>query len=269
MAEYQLGVIGGGNMAEAIAGAAVRSGFIPPEQIVVSDPLPERREKLEGELGVACVQDNAIPAGCERVLLAVKPQVMGEMLAKTAGAFGDKALVITIAAGLSSSAIEEHLAGRGRIVRVMPNTPMLVGEGASAVCAGPRATGDDVNWTKQLFTSAGGLAVEVVETQMDAVTAVSGSGPAYFFYLIEAMVQAGIAEGLDPDVAVQLATQTCTGAGKLLGETGESPAELRRRVTSPGGTTQRAIETMDAADVQQNLIDAVHSAAARSRELGK
>ena len=256
-------------MAEAIVGAAVRSGFLPAGQIVVSDPLPERREKLGGALGVACVEDNAVPAGCGRVLLAVKPQVMGQMLTETANAFGDDALVITIAAGLSTGAIEERLAGRGRIVRVMPNTPILVGEGASAVCAGPRATNDDVNWTKQLFTCGGGLGVEVAEPMMDAVTAVAGSGPAYFFYLIEAMVQAGLDEGLDRDVARQLAAQTCAGAGRLLVETGESPAELRRRVTSPGGTTQRAIETMDAAGVQRKLIDAVRSAAARSRELGK
>jgi pyrroline-5-carboxylate reductase len=265
---YELGVIGGGNMAEAIVGAAVRSRFLSATKIVVSDPAAVRREKLAKELGVTCVESNDAPAGCPRVLLAVKPQVMGAMLDADAKKFRDDALVISIAAGLSTAFFDGRLAGRGRIVRVMPNTPMLVGEGASAVCAGPRATKDDVAWTRKLFTCGGGLGVEVDEKLMDAVTCVSGSGPAYFFYFIEAMVAAGIAEGLTPAVALQLATQTCTGAARLLIETGKDPAELRRRVTSPGGTTQRAIETMDAAGVKDGIIAALHACAARSRELG-
>jgi pyrroline-5-carboxylate reductase len=266
--DYELGVIGGGNMAEAILGAAVRSGFLPAGKIVVSDPVAARREKLARELGVTCVEANNTPMSCPRVLLAVKPQVMGDMLDADAKKLLDDALVITIAAGLSTAFFDGKFAGRGRIVRVMPNTPMLVGEGASAVCAGPRATKDDVAWTRELFTRGGGLGVVVEEKLMDAVTAVSGSGPAYFFYFIEAMVQAGVKEGLAPETALRLATQTCTGAAKLLAQTGEDPAELRRRVTSPGGTTQRAIETMDAADVKGKIIAALHACAERSRELG-
>lgn len=265
--EYEVGVIGGGNMAEAILGAAVRSGFLSADKIVVSDPAAARREKLAAELGVTCVETNDAPATCPRVMLAVKPQVMSDMLEAEAQKFRDDALVISIAAGLSTAFFDGKLAGRGRIVRVMPNTPMLVGEGASAVCAGPRATKDDVAWTRQLFTHGGGLGVEVDESLMDAVTCVSGSGPAYFFYFIEAMIQAGVAEGLTPSTALQLATQTCTGAAKLLTQTGQDPAELRRRVTSPGGTTQRAIETMDAKDVKGNIIAAMHACAQRSREL--
>ena len=265
---YELGVIGGGNMAEAIVGAAVRSGFLPADTIVVADPAAARREKLAGELGVTCVETNDAPACCPRVLLAVKPQVMGDMLQADAKKFRDDALVISIAAGVSTAFFDARLAGRGRIVRVMPNTPMLVGEGASAVCAGPRATRDDVAWTRRLFTSGGGLGVEVKEKLMDAVTCVSGSGPAYFFYFIEAMVEAGVEEGLSPAVALQLATQTCLGAARLLSETHEDPAELRRRVTSPGGTTQRAIETLDAAGVKDGIIAALRACAKRSRELG-
>lgn len=266
--DYELGVIGGGNMAEAILAAAVRSGFLSAEKIVVSDPAEARRDKLAKELGVTCRETNDASASCPRVLLAVKPQVMGTMLQADSKKFRDDALVITIAAGLSTAFFDAKLGGGGRIVRVMPNTPMLVGQGASAVTAGPRATRDDVTWTRKLFTCGGGLGVEVEETLMDAVTSVSGSGPAYFFYFIEAMVQAGVAEGLSPDIALQLATQTCAGAAALLTETGEDPAELRRRVTSPGGTTQRAIETLDAEGVQEKIIAAVRACAERSRELG-
>ncbi|MBN1942282.1 MAG: pyrroline-5-carboxylate reductase [Phycisphaerae bacterium] len=266
--EYELGVIGGGNMAEAILGAAVRSGFLSAEKIVAADPTAARREKLANELGITCVETNDAPAGCPRVLLAVKPQVMGDMLDTDAKHIRDDALVISIAAGLSTAFFDGKLAGRGRIVRVMPNTPLLVGQGASAVCAGPRATKDDLAWTRNLLTCGGGLSVEVDEKLMDAVTCVSGSGPAYFFYLIEAMVQAGVNEGLTSATALQLATQTCAGAAKLLAETGEGPADLRRRVTSPGGTTQRAVETLDAGGVKDKIIAALRACADRSRELG-
>ncbi|MBN1553651.1 MAG: pyrroline-5-carboxylate reductase [Phycisphaerae bacterium] len=266
--DYELGVIGGGNMAEAILGAAVRSGFLSADNIVVADVAAQRREKLTKELGLTCVETNDAPAACPRVLLAVKPQVMGEMLDAEAKKIRDDALVISIAAGLSTAFFDGKLNGRGRIVRVMPNTPMLVGQGASAVSGGPRATKDDVAWTRKLFTCGGGLEVEVDESLMDAVTCVSGSGPAYFFYFIEAMIQAGVEEGLTPQDALKLATQTCAGAAELLAETGEEPAELRRRVTSPGGTTQRAIETMDAKGVKDHIIAALHACAQRSRELG-
>ncbi len=267
MSEYELGVIGGGNMAEASLAAAGRSGFLPAERIVVSDPSQKRRAKLSDELHVACVNDNAVPAGCPRVLLAVKPQVMAEALEPVAGAIRADALVISIAAGLSTAFFENLLAGRGRIVRVMPNTPLLAGQGASALCAGPRATSDDLAWVRELFTCGGGLGVEVPETLMDAVTAVSGSGPAYFFYVLEAMTAAGRDEGLDEETALALARQTCAGAAELLTQTGETPAELRRRVTSPGGTTQRAIESLDTDGVRDAIIRAVRAAAQRSREL--
>ncbi len=150
----------------------------------------------------------------------------------------------------------------------MPNTPMLVGCGASAIAAGPRATEDDLRWTERLF-AAGGMTCRVDEGLMDAVTAVSGSGPAYFFYLVEAMIAAGAAEGLPADVAASLAAATCAGAGKMLTETGERPEVLRAKVTSPGGTTQRAIETLQRAGVKDALIAAIRAAAAKSRELGR
>jgi pyrroline-5-carboxylate reductase len=150
----------------------------------------------------------------------------------------------------------------------MPNTPMLVGCGASAIAAGPLAREEELAWTQRLLAT-GGLTVRVDEELMDAVTAVSGSGPAYFFYLIEAMVAAGVTEGLDEATARALAAATCTGAGRMVTETGETPEVLRARVTSPGGTTQRAIETLQAAKVKEALVAAVRAAAERSRELGK
>lgn len=268
MSNYQFGVIGGGNMTEAILRGVVTGGFLAPRRIVVSEPLADRRKTLSDQFYVAAVEDNTVPAACPYLLLAVKPQILPDVLDGIAPTVGPNALVISIAAGIRTDLLDEKLAGRGRIVRVMPNTPMLVGEGAAAVCAGPRATDEDVVWTRELLTAGGGLALPVEQEQMDAVTAVSGSGPAYFFFLVEAMVQAGVAEGLSPEVALSLARQTCLGAGKLLVEGGEDPAELRRRVTSPNGTTQRAVETLESDGVREALIRAVRAAAERSRELG-
>ena len=268
MSEYELGVVGAGNMAEALLRGVIRSNVLPHSAAIASDPVFDRRQHITRTVGVSVVEDNAVPAACPRIVLAVKPQVMGEVLDGIASVVAADAVVVSIAAGIHTRFIDEKLGGKGRIVRVMPNTPMLVGEGISAVAAGPRATADDVNWTQKLF-AASGQAVVVDEAMMDAVTAVSGSGPAYFFYLIEAMVAAGTAEGLSEEVAAKLAVQTCAGAAALLAKTGEDPATLRTKVTSPGGTTQRAVETLDAAGVKDSLISAVRAAAARSRELGK
>ncbi|MCK5113466.1 MAG: pyrroline-5-carboxylate reductase [Phycisphaerae bacterium] len=270
MSKYEFGVIGGGNMAEAIIAAAVGREVLAAGRVVVSEPAHERREVLGDALGVACVKDNLIPASCDKLMLAVKPQIMGEVLDAPgiAETITDDTLVISIAAGITTAFLDEHLGQHGRIVRVMPNTPIMAGAGASAVCRGPRATDADIEWTTKLF-AAGGVVVQVAtESLIDAVIAVSGSGPAYFFYLIEAMVAAGVAEGLDEQTATQLAVQTCIGAGKLQQQTQLSPTELRRRVTSPGGTTQRAIETLDADNVKDSLAKAFRACAARSRELG-
>ncbi|MCD4822999.1 MAG: pyrroline-5-carboxylate reductase [Phycisphaerae bacterium] len=265
---YQLGVIGGGNMAEAVIAGAVGGGILPAGRIVVADPLAQRREHLADKYGIAGADDNKIPGSCRRVMLAVKPHLIGEVLEEIASAVQPEATIISIAAGITAAFMDGCLGGRGHIVRVMPNTPMLVGAGASAVAAGPRATDDDVRWTRQLF-AAGGLAVIVDESQMDAVTGLSGSGPAYLFYLAEAMAAAGVAQGLAPEIAEQLAVQTCVGAGRLLAETKESSQALRQRVTTPNGTTARAIETLDEAGVKDAIVQAIRRAAQRSRELGK
>lgn len=253
-------------MGEALVRGVVAAGVIKPGKIVVSDPVAERRQAMS-RIGVCAVEDNLTPAACPQVLLAVKPQVMGEVLEEIAAAVAADAVVTSIAAGVSTSLIDRKLGGKGRIVRVMPNTPMLVGAGMSAISAGPRAGDSELARAQKLF-GASGQTVLVDESMIDAVTAVSGSGPAYFFYLIEAMIEAGVAEGLEAGAAGKLAAQTCAGAAKLLEETGEAPQALRARVTSPGGTTERAIETMDAAGVKEALVKAVRAAAARSREMG-
>jgi pyrroline-5-carboxylate reductase len=265
--KHELGVIGGGNMCAAIVRGVVSSGFLKAGEVLVAEPLEQRRDAL-AELGASVTTDNALAAGCPRVLLAVKPQVLAEALSRVSASVRTDALVISIAAGISTARIDELLGGRGRIVRTMPNTPMIVGAGVAAVAGGPRSTPGDLDWTESLLKSCGTV-VRVDESMLDSVTAVSGSGPAYFFYLVEAMMDAGVAEGLDPQTALALARGTCLGAGELLVKSGALPQALRAQVTSPGGTTQRAVETMDSAHVKELLVRAIRSAAARSRELGK
>ena len=267
MADYQLGIIGAGHMAEALLRGAVGANVIDRSAVLAADPSLDRRRLLTSDLGITCVEDNASAAACRRVLLAVKPQVMEAVLADIAPAVDAAATVISIAAGIRTAFIRDRLGGKGRIVRVMPNTPMLVGAGAAALCVGAGADESDLTWAERLFAACGST-VRVTEPMIDAVTAVSGSGPAYFFYLVEAMVEAGLAEGLSADTALALAVQTCTGAGRLLAESGEKPEVLRARVTSPNGTTQAAIEALDAAGVKDALVAAVRRAAERSRELG-
>lgn len=267
MHAYQLGVIGGGTMAEAILAAAIRSDALAAGDILVADASVQRREQLSESLGLACTADNAAAAACEKLLLAVKPQQLCDAIAPAAEAITPDCLVVSIMAGVDTARLDELTGGRARIVRAMPNTPLLVGAGAAGLCAGPRATREDVDWARSLLICGGGLAVVVDEDHMDALTAVSGSGPAYAFYLIEAMVAAGQAEGLTESAALALATQTLAGAARLLAAGDVPPAELRRRVTSPGGTTQAAIETLDAHHVRDHLTQAVRAAAARSRQL--
>ncbi len=254
-------------MAEAILRGVLSAGVLVAKETVVFEPLAERRDYLSATLGVKCLENNGLVADCERLLLAVKPQVMACVLEQIAALMSADTLVISIAAGVSTSFIAEKLGNKARIVRVMPNTPMLVGAGMSAVCAGARSTEDDISWTQELFAASGKTMV-LNESAIDGVTAVSGSGPAYFFYLLEAMIEAGVSEGLSEEQASLLAIQTCLGAARLAQQTGESPQDLRAKVTSPGGTTQRAIETMDGEGVKAGIVKAVKAAAERSRELG-
>jgi pyrroline-5-carboxylate reductase len=268
MIEYQLGVIGAGNMAEAILRGILRENCLKHNEIIAYDPVAKRQQILAMEFSIMCAMDNTAPGACPHVLLAVKPQVMKEALQQIAPVINEDTTIISIAAGVTTAFMDKILGGRGRIVRVMPNTPMFVGWGVSALAPGPRATSDDIQWTQKIL-AASGKTVVVEESMIDAVTAVSGSGPAYFFYLIEAMTAAGVAEGLDTEVAELLAVETCIGAGQLLHHTQKPPALLRKQVTTPGGTTEAALNIMQNSGVQDILTQAVRAAAERSRELGK
>ena len=266
---YALGIIGAGNMAEAIVRGVLAGGGLTAGQVVATARTPERRAYLADRLDVAVTADNREAAsGCDTLMLGVKPQVARGVLAEVAGAVAAPTLVVSIMAGLSAATIDAALGGGHRVVRTMPNTPVLVGAGMVAVARGERATDADVATVRALFAPAA-VVVEVAEPMLDAVVAVSGSGPAYFFYLVEQMTAAGVSLGLSADQAHQLATQTALGAAKMMtAPDADPPRELRRRVTSPNGTTQAAIETFDRAGLPGIVADAMAAAARRSRELG-
>jgi len=268
---YALGIIGAGNMAEAIVRGVLRAGVLKPAEIIAADVTPQRRELFNNDLKVKVVEDPSQAArDADTILLSVKPQQMAAVLATLAPAMKPGTLVISIAAGISSKFIEKHLGDtvKWRVIRTMPNTPMLVGEGMVAMATGTHATPADLAVARRLFESAASV-IEVREDQIDAVTAVSGSGPAYFFFLVEQMVAAGVALGLSPEQAHQLATKTALGSAKMLTTSSDSPAELRRKVTSPGGTTHAAITHMQSQKVDQAIIDALKAAERRGKELGQ
>lgn len=254
-------------MAEAIARGAIDRGVLPPAALCAADPSPERLARFT-ELGIAVRRDNAaVVAESDAVLLAVKPQVFPQLADRFADLDRDRQVVISIMAGLGSGVIERTLGGPARVVRVMPNTPLMVGRGMSAVAAGPHARPGDDRLALELF-GACGRAVSVTEAELDAVTAVSGSGPAYLFYLAEAMQNAAAELGL-PGHARQLVNQTLLGAAELLATSEDDAANLRRNVTSPGGTTAAAIQTLDAAAVNASIVAALTAARDRSVELGR
>jgi len=266
---FDLGIIGAGNMAEAIVGGLIRAARIPAERIIVSDPAPQRREVFKSRWKIEAVDDNAKAAAQSRLLLlSVKPQMMAAALDGVAGSIAADSLIISIAAGVKCRRIEERLGGKHRVVRVMPNTPMLIGEGAAAICPGRFATAEDLAEVRKIFES-GAIVIETSEDKMDAVTALSGSGPAYFFYLVEQLVKAGVEMGLPAEQAKLLASKTALGAAKMLMDSALSPEELRKQVTSPGGTTQVAITHLDSANWGQAMVNAVKAAQKRGAELSQ
>ncbi|BAM03671.1 pyrroline-5-carboxylate reductase [Phycisphaera mikurensis] len=261
----RLAVVGAGNMAEAILRGAFAAGVLGPDEVVAADFSPARRGVMAG-LGVAAVEDAASAiGGAEAVLLAVKPQALGSL-----GALGridrDAQVVVSIMAGVRCDRIAHACGGPTRVVRVMPNTPLLVGRGASAIASGPDARDGDDALALELFGAAG-VAVRVSEAELDAVTAVSGSGPAYLFHLAEAMQAAAVGLGLAPELADTLVRQTLLGSAALLAASDADAPQLRARVTSPGGTTQAATEVLENRGVQDSIRAAIAAAAARSAEL--
>jgi pyrroline-5-carboxylate reductase len=266
---YELAIIGAGNMAEAIARGLIDGRVYTPQQLIAADVSPERRELFQRQLLIKCVESPADAASdARRVLLSVKPQNMKDVLAEMKPVIADDALVISIAAGISSRFIEENLSPRRcRVIRTMPNTPMLVGEGMAAISPSARATPQDLEEARRLFAPAATV-IDVSEDKLDAVTALSGSGPAYFFFLVEQMIRAGVELGLSEKESHTLATRTALGAAKMLVSSTDSPQELRRKVTSPKGTTYAAITHMEQHDWPQVVVDALKAAHRRSRELG-
>lgn len=269
MKMYKLGFIGAGNMAEAICRAVIDSGLYSPDMICFYDPSEQRVKLFENELGVNYCKDNEQVVGESFiVILAVKPQQYAQVLDQIRDRLRNDNLIISIAAGISTLYIERGLIRHVPVIRAMPNTPLLVGYGITALCKGRYASEEHVRLAEQIFSSAGEV-IRVDEELMDAITAMSGSGPAYFFYLLEAMIQAGVELGLSKDLSYKLSLHTGLGAMKLAIATKLSPEELRFKVTSPGGTTEAAIEVLESEDFKSSFISAVRAAYKRSKQLAR
>lgn len=262
-------VIGLGAMGSALVKGWVSSKKLSPSLVTALDVDQAKLEKTAAQLKIkASVDPVQALKGAGLILLAVKPQQMKELLTRTGPWVPKEALVVSIAAGVSTAQIEQALPQGCPVVRVMPNTPALVGEGMAAVAGGKRSKASDIKRVLDLF-SAVGKAVEVTEDRMDLVTAVSGSGPAYIFHMVEAMTEAAVKGGLAPETAHLLVAQTVLGAARMVLETGKTPEELRVQVTSPGGTTQAALEKMAEKGFKGTVEAAIEAAARRGAELRK
>jgi len=267
--DLTIAFVGAGNMAGALIRGLIGTKTIPSTHIIAADPDQARLDRLESDLAIRVTKSNeAAVEKANVVVLATKPQVFGQVLPSLAASLKPETLVISIAAGISTRIIERMLSDGTHVVRTMPNTPALVGAGATAVAAGTHATDEDLALAQRLFESVG-VVVRVPEPQIDAVTGVSGSGPAYVFAMIEALRDAGAREGLPEATALELASQTVFGTARLLLERGEAPEALRQQVTSPGGTTVAGLQALDAKGFRDAVLGAVRAATRRSTELGK
>jgi len=259
--------IGAGNMAQSLISGLLQTGF-PPGSITATDPLPAQLEKLSTE-GIQISSDNsAAIQDAAVIVLAVKPQVMGQVLRNLTGLQAEQ-LLVSIAAGVPLASLRQWSSSSQAIVRCMPNTPALLGVGVTALYAPENVSPSQRRQAEDILNAAGRTLWVDDEEMLDAVTAVSGSGPAYFFYLMEAMIDAGQALGLDRHTATTLTLETAYGAAVMAREGVNDPAALRRNVTSPGGTTERALAILDAAGTAQIIEDALAGAATRSRELAE
>lgn len=269
MLKERIGFIGAGQMATALGQGFVKAGLIDRGQLSASDPVAEARQQFAQTTGAPTSDDNLRVATTSDVLvLAVKPQQMGKILPELRSAITPQKLVVSIAAGVRLAVLAEGLGGDARLVRVMPNTPCLVGQGASAYCLGGKATGVDGMLVGQLL-GAVGVAFQVEEHLLDAVTGLSGSGPAFVYLMIEALSDGGVRMGLSRPVALALAAQTVRGAAEMVLATKEHPGVLKDRVTSPGGTTIAGLAALESGGVRAALINAVTAATERSIALGR
>ncbi|MBW2142221.1 MAG: pyrroline-5-carboxylate reductase [Deltaproteobacteria bacterium] len=267
--QRKFGLIGGGNMGEALIKGLIQSGIALPAEIIVSEPLDERRDYLRNEYQIAVESDNkALVIEAPVIILAVKPQVMEKVLNDIQARVEPNHLIITIAAGVKVETIQSVLPSDTPVIRAMPNTPALALSGATAIAPGSHAGKEHLEVARTLFEAVG-IVVEVEEKNMDAVTALSGSGPAYVFVFMEALTDAGVLEGLPRDQAFLLACQTILGSAKLAKEAGVSPAQLKDKVTSPAGTTITGLMVLEKGGLRGLIMEAVQAASKRSAELGE
>ena len=262
----RIGVLGAGNMAEALISGVLRAELVAPDCITACDLAETRREVFAG-MGCAVTDKVSDLLSADIILLSLKPQVVFSVLNEIGASLTGEQLLISIAAGITTELLH-NAAPAVRVVRVMPNTPMLVGEGVSGVARGATATEEDALLTLKLCGAAGD-AYEVAESQLDAVTGLSGSGPAYVFYFAEILAEAGIAAGLPAEMAQKMAAKTVSGSARLLAESTESAQELRRKVTSPNGTTEAALKLMSERGLSDILVAGVLRAKERSAELAR
>lgn len=268
MIDRTIAFLGAGNMGAAIIQGLMRAGT-PATKITATVRRDERAQEL-GKLlpGVRVLKDNVQAAKeAQVVVLCVKPQAMGKLLAQVGPVLDGSKLIISIAAGVPLAALEKQVGSKARIIRTMPNTPALVGRGATAISPGEHATEDDLALATAMFEAVG-LTTVTDEPLLDAVTGLSGSGPAYVFLVIEALSDAGVKVGLSRHVALRLAAQTVLGSAQLLLETGAHPGHLKDQVTSPGGTAIAGLHTLEAGGLRTTLIDAVEAATRRAKQLG-
>ena len=265
----KIAIIGGGKMGEVIASGIISASLAQPGSVIITDIVPERLAHLKAKYSVSTLEDNRKAVReADMVILAVKPQGIGDVLKEIAAVIDRRKLIISIAAGISIGFIAERLKKGVPIVRVMPNTPALVREGAAALAAGENASGAHLAMARAIFDALG-VTVIVKEDLMDAVTGLSGSGPAYAFIIIDALSDGGVLMGLPRDVATKLAAQTLLGSAKLYLDSLKHPGELRDMVTSPGGTTISGIHALERGGLRSALLHAVEAATLRSKELGK
>ena len=268
MAEKSIGFVGAGNMAEAMIRGLLRGEVFKPKQITASAPRQERQSELAEKYGIHATADNREAARQSIVVLSVKPQILSRVLDEISETVSAESLVISIAAGVPVAAIQLKLRPGTRVVRAMPNTPALVDAGATAIARGEHARESDLEDAKRIFDAVG-VTVVLDESLLDAVTGLSGSGPAYVFLILEALSDAGVKVGLSRRTAQLLAAQTLLGSAKLLIETNEHPGRLKDMVTSPGGTAITGLHTLEHGGLRTTLMNAVEAATRRSRELGE
>jgi pyrroline-5-carboxylate reductase len=264
-----IGFLGAGKMATALAKGFIRAEIAFPKEISAADPFDAARKHFADELGAKTFSSNLeVAQGATVLILATKPDQVAAALAEIRRAFTKKHLLISIAAGVTLAKLEAALPAGARVIRVMPNTPALVGEGASAFALGKNASVADAELAKKLL-SAVGLAFQVKESLLDAVTGLSGSGPAYVYQFIEALSDGGVAAGLPRDIATKLAAQTVLGGAKMVLETGQHPGALKDQVTSPGGTTIEGLHALEKGKLRATVISAVRAATEKSKKLGQ